>query len=1081
MAFLSSARRLSLSASVVAFGAVWASPGLAQTAPGPSPVTPNEAQQCASLPTQQERDLCVQGQAQPEGNADQAGEIGTLPPEQAAKQRAQSSAIVVTGSRIRRSEFTSPDPVQVINPDLGLKEGKQQTVDLINTTPIAAGSVQITSAISTNYVTEGGEGAQTVSLRGLGANRTLVLLNGRRAGPAGVRGQVTSFDLNVIPSSIINTVEILKTGASSIYGSDAIAGVVNILTKKSTDGIEVNAYGSLPQHHGGEAYDLNVSYGKDFGRGHFLVSADYFKQQNLRRKDRPFLDCSEEYLKFQNGGRADITDVRTGQPACNGTLQNSIITGNDYSAAFGLPGLVGPNGQPLFVTQYQVGTELQQAGCVQLNTIPGIGAPDNAYGCNFDGPSTGVLNQYSELERNSDVQSDLSRYTLFGEGAFELTPGIELYTELLYNKRKTHTNGTAQVSSLQFTGNSYLPYYFCDPTANNCSPFDAGDPFNSDFAGNFLLLPLIIKESDSGTNIDYYRGVFGARGGLGFLSGWNYDIYGQYSRSSGKYFQDYTRADAIASQDLRTRSCVGQTLPVSGLPCIDINFTDPRVLAGDFNDAERAFLFGRDVGKTIYTQKTGEASITGNLAELPAGPIGAAFGATIREDRINDTPGEASLNQNLFNFTSSGITAGKAITKELYGELNVPLLKDSPFARSLSLSAAGRLTKVNATRKDGAKDDFGDHTYKIGADWSVNQWLKFRGSYGTSFRAPALYELFLKDQTGFGRQVDDDICANRVVQLARGAITQKIFDNCTAAGIPLNFQAATGGYTVIGGGGLGNLEPETSRAKVVSVVLTPTFSALPDTRFSLAVDFFDIKVANEITQLSGRQILVGCYNSQNFATEPLCNLITRVPAGQPGAFNLDTISAPYINIATQHNRGVDFTGQVIQNLGGLGRLSLLAQMTWQTRDTQEVFKGTQVELNGTVGDPRWVGNFNLTWNKGPWTALYGLDVIGSADNRNLLIQQLGNKSCRTSIFRLGGAFCPDVSVPSVAYHTVSLTRDFGDRFRLTLGVANLLDTKPPRVSTVFNGGIGIIGQVPVFGSQYDYIGRRAFFSLRAKI
>lgn len=1069
---------------MIALSAVYAAPAFAQQESPQRPTTQNEVQDCSKLPTQKAKLECVQAEAQPEGTADQAGELETLSPGQVAKQQAESGAIVVTGSRIHRNEFSSPDPIQIINPELGAKEGKQQTVDLINTTPIAAGSVQITSAISNNFVTEGGQGAQTVSLRGLGANRTLILLNGRRAGPAGVRGEVDSFDLNVLPASIVSSIEILKTGASSVYGSDAIAGVVNILTKKSTDGIVLNGFSSLPVHGGGKSYDVNATYGREFNRGHFLVSADYYRQQDLERRDRPFLDCAEEFLPLQGGiGRADIIDIRTGKPACNGVLHNSIITSNDFTSFFGEPGLTGPNGQPLFVTQYQVGDELQRAGCVQLNTIPGITAPDNAFGCNFDGPSTGVLNTYSELQRHTDVISDLKRYTLFGEGSYEITPGIELYTELLYNKRKTFTKGVSQVSSIQFTGNSHLPPFFCDDTVFNCSPAAPGDPFNSEFGGDFLLLPLIEAPANNSIDINYYRGVLGARGALGFLRGWNYDIYGQYSRSDGHYSQDFTRADSIFTQDLRTASCVGLTTPVDHLPCIDIDFTDPRVLAGDFTPAEKAFLFGTDVGHTVYTQASADASVTGNIIELPAGPLGAAFGATIRRDKINDTPGFDSINSNLFGLTSSGITAGYTVTKEVYGEAEIPVLKNAPFAQLLTLSASGRLTKVSATRRDGASESFGDHTWKVGADWGVNDWLRFRGSVGTSFRAPALFELFLENQTGFLSQQDLDVCGpgvTRDVALQRGSITQTEFDNCNAAGIPANFVAATGDATIIGGGGLGVLKPETSKAKVFSVILTPTFNVLPDTRFSIAVDYFDIDVSNEISQLGAANIVIGCFNSQHFATEPLCNLITRVPAGQIGAFNLDTISDTFINVNSQRNRGVDFTGRIVQDLGSLGTLSLLAQMTWQIQDTTEVFSGDKIENNGLIGDPRWVGNFNLTWSKGPWTLLYGLDVIGSADNRNDLIQSLGNRTCRTSIFRVG-TFCPVVSVPSVAYHALSITRDFGKKYEFTLGVANLFDTTPPRVSTVFNGTVRTLGQVPAFGSQYDYLGRRVFVNIRAKI
>ena len=149
-------------------------------------------------------------------------------------------SIVVTGSRIRQPEFTSPDPVSRIDPVLAKQSGQLDTADMLQSSPIAAGSTQITSALSSNFVTNGGPGSQTIDLRGLGPNRTLVLLNGRRAGPAGTRGGVSSFDLNVLPQSIVKNVDILKTGASSIYGSDAIAGVVNLITKTDFNGFQLD-------------------------------------------------------------------------------------------------------------------------------------------------------------------------------------------------------------------------------------------------------------------------------------------------------------------------------------------------------------------------------------------------------------------------------------------------------------------------------------------------------------------------------------------------------------------------------------------------------------------------------------------------------------------------------------------------------------------------------------------------------------------------------------------------------------------------------------------------------------------------
>jgi iron complex outermembrane recepter protein len=1104
-----------------------ASPAAAQDT-----ATPDTSADCAVIADEAAKQACLEkvDSADPlaqEGQADTI-ESDVTP---AATEGAGQGTIVVTGSRIRRSEFTSPDPIQIINPELGRQEGKFQTVELINSSPIAAGSTQITSAISTNFVTNGGEGAQTVSLRGLGAERTLVLLNGRRAGPAGVRGAIASFDLNTIPSSIVKSIEILKTGASSIYGSDAIAGVVNILTKQETDGIEMSGFASVPTHGGAEIYSVNATYGKDFGRGHFLISADYFHQNDLKRRDRKFLDCEEDYLKFQNGERADIFDVRTGQPACAGVLHNSFITdpANDWSFIIGSPGLVlpddpYPNGpRPLFVLQFQQNNELEQAGCVQVNTIPGIGAPDNLFGCNFDNLSTGVLNNYSELQRAADVSSALTRKTIYADASFEVNDHIELFTELLYNNRKTKTDSVQQVSSLQFTGSSFLPSLtvtpdgflsldpslpgaFCTPSDFNCQLGDAGDPFNSEIQGQFLFLPVVEWGSKSGTNVDYYRGVFGARGdfGAGFLSKFTWDVHGQYSKSDGTYFTDYARDDSLFTQDFRTRSCVGLVTPTVGLPCIDIDFTDPRVLSGNFTQEERDFLFDRDIGHTKYVQKSAEASLSGELFDLPAGPLGIAVGAHIRRDSIKDTPGEGSLLNNRFNLSSSGITAGHTLTRELFGELSIPLVRNTPFIERLELTAAGRITRVSAERRDGEKDKFGDETWKIGADWQVNDWLRFRGSWGTSFRAPALFELFLENETGFLSQQSIDLCSNRELRLDLEQITQEIFDNCELLGIPVDFGAATGGAEVASGGGIGRLKPETSTAKTASIILTPSFPFLPDTRVSLAVDYFDIEVRDEIVQLGGSNIVIGCLTSDDVLNEPLCDQITRVPEGESGEFNIVGIADPFINISEQRNRGIDVTGRITHDLGSLGKLSFLAQMTWQLEDKQDVFgAGTSdVELNGEVGDPRWVGDFNLSWEKGPWTMVYGLDVIGSADNKEDFIADqaaalnVPGTLCRTSQFYNGpiGMFtpeevaagarvpvCPDVSVGAVAYHSISLTRRIKDKFEFTLGMANIFDKKPPRVTNASAfGETSLLGQTPFFGSQYDLVGRRLFMQVRGR-
>jgi iron complex outermembrane receptor protein len=224
----SSSGRLAATVSLLALAAAF-TPGTALAQDSQSP------ESCANAPDEAARQACAEAAAQTDATANSGSDadVPTEVPASADSTQADSSqTIVVTGSRLRRDERNSPDPVTIIDPALAAKEGLFTTAEVLQSSPIAAGSTQITSTISTNFVVNGGEGVQTINLRGLGDNRTLVLLNGRRAGPAGVRGGVSAFDLNVIPVDAIQTVDILKTGASSVYGSDAIAGVVNLITKK---------------------------------------------------------------------------------------------------------------------------------------------------------------------------------------------------------------------------------------------------------------------------------------------------------------------------------------------------------------------------------------------------------------------------------------------------------------------------------------------------------------------------------------------------------------------------------------------------------------------------------------------------------------------------------------------------------------------------------------------------------------------------------------------------------------------------------------------------------------------------------
>ena len=990
--------------------------------------------------------------------------------------------ITVTGSRIRQSaEFTSPDPVTTIDPALSQKEGKFDTASMLQSSPIAAGSTQITSAISSNFVTAGGPGAQTIDLRGLGANRTLVLLNGRRAGPAGTRGAVSAFDLNVLPQSIVESVEILKTGASSIYGSDAVAGVVNLRTKLDTKGLQLDMASIVPQAGGGEQYRISAIWGKKFNRGHILVAGDYFKQEELARGDRKFLGCPEAYTFREDGSRADLIDPRTGKFKCEDLRWGHVWTYN-IADNLQLDGPGGPNtglntspgpGFPTVLVQFQYPGEVLGIPAYGAPAYAGdFGTPAGWFPTGYDTASTAVQNSFHPFVLEQSIIPKTERFTAFAAGSYEITDNIEAFGEFLFNRRKTYQNGWRQIWSFGITGDLFGTGDF----------YDTGSIWADGWQGLNLLSPTgITNQTDSSQKVDYYRAVGGLRGDFGgFLSGWNWDVHVQYSRSDGRYRQQHFLQDVYDSASFQSQSCVGTTLPVSGRQCIDLPWTDPYFLAGQYTPEQQAFMFDWEEGKTIYTQLNGEGVVSGKLIDLPAGPLGVALGVSMRRDRINDTPGEITQAGNAWGFSTSGITAGQSITSEAFGEVSVPILRDRPFFKDLTFSGAARITNVKAERKsDGfTNKDNGNWTYKLGGNWAVNDVVRFRATYGTSYRAPALFEQFLANESSFPSAKTIDPCVNRQFNLTNGNITQRQFDNCAAEGIPIGYQGGNITATSFATGGIGVLEAETSVAKTASIILTPKFGFLPNTRVSLAVDWFDIEVKGQIAQLGPGNIVFGCYDSADFPNDPLCDLFTRGVTGDPFAVN--TVNDPFINIASQRNSGVDVTANVRHNFGRLGTLNFLASMTWQTKDTFKLLPTSpETSDNGEAGSPRWVGDFNLTWqspNRG-WSAFYGMDVIGKTSDMDDFLEANGGDRCIDSAIR--GRYCPDLKTPMTFYHNASVTKSIGERFDFTLGVSNIFNTAPPRVSVLNGSQITTLGPV-VLASQYDYLGRRFFANVSAR-
>ena len=977
----------------------------------------------------------------------------------------------VTGSRLS-SEYTAVAPIQILSTDEALLEGIADVGALLQTATVAAGSPQVTAASSSAFVQNGGVGTETVSLRGLGANRTLTLINGRRAGPAGTRGAVSAFDLNAIPLSAVESVEILKDGASSIYGSDAVAGVVNIITKQD-DGLDFDLFTSIPENSGGELIRGSATWGKTFERGRAMLSLDYYKQEELARGDRDYFKCGEDYVFNADGSRADVLDPRTGNPRCNDLAWGHVWV-YDYNA----PGFVTTpwQGRPQLI-QYDYDGDLgNYLPGFPTNNTAGLVVPGGFYAVGYDelllpgatpdpvfAPSArdslGLLNADSVFQDEESLSPEVERVTLYGNGEFEVNSHMDLYGEVLLNRRETYVNGYRQFWTYDYV------YEYGGTTYSNSPSALANGWGGVGGSGAFVgLSPTAITDhNDTQITVEYMNLVGGMRGNFdAALSDWNYDAYLQFSRSDGDYQQDLIFDDAISPYEwFNFNTCAGSTTSVRGVDCVDVDWYNPNTLAGDVSDVDRAFLFGNEIGNTIYEQTQFEMFFNGPLFELPAGTVGAGFGANRLRERINDVPGEVTQDGNAWGSSSAGITKGSKNTSAIFGELAIPLVKDAPLMEALDLSLSARWTNEETTVR-GVTAGQDNTTYKVGLGWQVTPSVKARATFGTSFRGAELFEAALAGQTAFAGQRAIDPCVNYQNAFTNGDISQRRFDNCSAD-LPVGVvPTGGGGSATVSSTGNPFLEPETSEALNVGLIWAPTWID-----FRASIDYFEIEITDEITRLGAANILLGCYESDSFATEPLCNQFTR----DPNNYLIDTVTNDFINVATQTNKGIDFSAEYSRDFS-FGSLTLNTQHTYQQEDEIVLFANSEpLDTTGEAGDPEWVGNFNATLDRGPWSFFWGMDFIGKTSNVDSYV--IANGDVWPNY--LGQPVGLKLNTEQITYHSLSVGREMPNGFEVRLGVRNVFDEHPPAVSTV-GSEYDTVG-TSAFYSQYDAFGRRFFLNV----
>jgi iron complex outermembrane recepter protein len=954
--------------------------------------------------------------------------------------------VVVVGSRIRRDTFNSPSPIQITTREETTLAGFQSMTDALQGTGITTGAGQINNAFG-GFVTDGGPGANTLSLRNLGAGRTLVLINGRRIAPAGTRGAVGSADLNVLPNAIIDRVEVLRDGASSIYGSDAIGGVVNVVTMENIKGLTLEASLNQPTREGARQSRASAVYGMAGERWEFAGSVDFYDRDESTLRDREWTRCNVDGLVDPvTGASRDFIDPATSAPKCypitgtgsNGVTINTIGTQNLNATTPG-NGLTGS----LARAPGSAGTTFNRFRPNPSVTTGVLGYEGVGGGTN----NLNVRNTFEERMLDKTLIAPARIYTAFGQGTFDLQAmgDGQVYFELLANRRESQQTGYRQLSMDYRQGSPLIP-------ANLA--FSVFGPDQGTSGGQNVGVRAFIGfgNDHNEQTVNFYKPMVGVRGNLSFLSDWKYDAGLSYSKSDATYRQESFLTDKLtyASDVIAAPAGTDSSLVRNGLTC-RVNTTSPgercipfpaldaAVVGGNLPQDFKDYIFRGVEGNTDFEESLVTAYFDGPIFELPAGKVSAVLGLEHRRQEIDDTPDLNSINGNLYNLTSATPTRGKDHVNEAFTEIDIPLLRDKAAAYRFSLTGSYRYTDY---------DSYGDDTtYKYGFVYGPTDWFTIRGSRGTSYRAPALFEQYQGPTSGFLSQANDP-CNN--YGAANVNPTRKA--NC-AAELPGNptFMQTGSIRSLSEGGAAAGLFAETSANETIGFVFAPPVEGLG---LQFAMDYFSIQIDNGVDQPGSLNILGRCYDDPDFrGGGGFCRLTSRNPTT-----NGITVSNAYTNIATQIAKGFDYTLRWEKQMGP-GRIRLNTAITRYTSQANKLFSDDPLdELNGTIGVPKWAGTGDISYRLREWQVQWGVDWLGSMDSYGYL-----EVNHDTSTF--------DFDVPDYLEHRMAV-RYIKGPLEITGGIRNIFDAEP---ETISQGFYNRVGNGPLY-SGYDYIGRRAFLS-----
>lgn len=918
----------------------------------------------------------------------------------------EEERITVTGTRILREGAIAPSPVTVISGDILVKTGAVSIGEALNDLPSLANTFSL--ANSGNAI--GTAGLSLLDLRGMGTSRTLVLVDGKRhvaANPG-----TAAVDVNTIPAAWVDKVEIITGGASAVYGADAVTGVVNFVLKKNINGLDVNVTKSYAEEGPYDNDKVTISYGSDFdeGRGNFGIALSYNSQDGMNAKDRKQTATpTAEVTNPANGDtrNADGSVNHDGIPdriwIPDAAWYDDSTAGNFYTYdATGAHWFIfNPDGS---VRPQNLGTTYNWGRC--------SGECDQL-----------DLNKYNEL------QPTFSTLNVAFKANYDITDNINLYGDVKFVRSKADSIG--QPSFFEYgrgititRDNAFIHESLATLMDTNGLSSINLHRFNEDIGRRF-------EENTRETT----RGVIGVQGVI--TDDWYFDAYALYGKSEREQVNvdnvitDRFRqsADAIRAED-GTIVCRDETARAEG--CVATTLFGE----GNVNPVAADWFTTDSFSNSKIQQTVVNFSVTNSaLYELPAGFVGFAAGMEYRKEKSDDIPDAFAATGATF-LTALQEEHGEFDVTEVFAEASIPLVEDMAFADNITLDLAARYADYSTVG--------GATSWKVGADWAVNDELRFRATFSEAIRAPNITELFAAKGQNFGF-VDDPCDVNFNQSATRQA-------NCAALGIPADAEINPVASIELLQGGNPDLTEEESTSFTAGVVYQPDFVD----GLSITVDWWKIEIDDAIATVTAQDILDKCVDSEGGINNQFCALITRDEGNR-----ISLVESTSQNVASQEAEGIDFEiGYDFEALGGKFTTQLIATYL-EARDEFpfQIDPSQVIEYAGTTGEADKQANLLIGYTNGPWNASWRTRYLAEVDRYTP--QDLETNPDRSNIMTFGTYFQTDVR----AGYT------FENNLTLEVGVDNVFDRSLPR----YTSGTGGISSAAT--ASYDNIGRLYYASM----